>query len=510
MPSLIGPRIRDRRRALGVTQAALAARVGISPSYLNLIEANKRSIGGTLLRKIADSLELQLEHLDGATERRLLTDLVELATGPALAALRIDPASAEGLAGHHQGWARALVELHRTLIDREQAVSALSDRLTQDPFLGDAVHDMITRVSAIRSSAEILESVPDLEASRRERFVAIIAAESRRLGDIAKALAGFFDKANNGRRSTLPVEQVDDFLLDRGNHFPVLEEAADELRAILAAEAGGADEAALARWLRSKGREVRYGLDVPESSEAIEIDERQPVATRRFTLARHAAEVLYAQGPIAAEVAASPLLTSEAAQRRAARVLASYVAGAVVLPYDELRAAAVAMRYDIEALSQRFGASFEQVAHRLVTLRRPGAEGIPFGMLRVDAAGYVTKRYPLPQLPLPRHGNACPLWAAYGALHSPGTIVRQLVEFPTGYRALFVARTVEKNRPAFGMPRRLLSVMLACDALHADRTVYGEGFDVSSSGPAVPVGFHCRLCTRAGCAYRQEDPIIDA
>jgi predicted transcriptional regulator len=128
----------------------------------------------------------------------------------------------------------------------------------------------------------------------------------------------------------------------------------------------------------------------------------------------------------------------------------------------------------------------------------------------VDAAGYATKRFPLPHLPLPRHGNACPLWAAYGAFITPGTIVRQLVAFPTGQRFLFVARTVEKPRPAFGMPRRLLSVMLACEALHADRTVYADGLDVGSGAPAVPVGAHCRLCSRRACAYREEDPIIDA
>jgi predicted transcriptional regulator len=204
------------------------------------------------------------------------------------------------------------------------------------------------------------------------------------------------------------------------------------------------------------------------------------------------------------------LLTTPAARRRAHRVLSSYVAGAVLLPYDRFRDAAIDSRYDIDYLSQRFGASFEQVCHRLVTLRRTGAEGIPFGLMRVDAAGFVTKRFPLPDLLLPRHGNACPVWALHAAFQTPGAIVRQLAEFPTGDRFLFLARTVEKSRPAFAMPRRFMSVMLACNALHADRTIYADGLDVASSAPATPVGSNCRLCTRRECAYREEDPIINA
>jgi predicted transcriptional regulator len=55
-----------------------------------------------------------------------------------------------------------------------------------------------------------------------------------------------------------------------------------------------------------------------------------------------------------------------------------------------------------------------------------------------------------------------------------------------------------------------MSIMLACDALHADRIVYADGLDVASSAKATPVGSNCRLCVRRACAYREEDPIIDA
>ena len=496
--SLIGPRIRDRRRALGITQASLAARVEISASYLNLIEGNKRNIGGALLRRIADELGLGVDEVDGAAERRLLADLVELSGESLLEDLGLDAHSARELAGRNAGWARALVRLNRVRLDREQVASALSDRLAHDPFLGDAVHSLLTQAAAIRSSAEILETMPGIAQEKRARFVSIVGEDSRRLADVAQSLAAFFDQAPAGTRAVTPVEEVDDFLFDRGNHFPVLEQAGAALRAQAALEGGA--EAGLAAYLRRA-----HGVE-PGS---LGIAPGLAAETRRFLLARAAAERFDRGRPIATVVRDAPLLASEGARRRAERVLASYVAAAALLPYEPFLEAARATRYDIDQLAARFGVSFEQACHRLTTLRRPGAEGIPFALLRVDASGFVTKRLPLAHLRLPRHGTACPLWPVYAAFQSPGALVRQVAAFPAGERFLFVARTVEKASPAFPMPRRLLSVMLACDAMHADRTVYAEGLDLTSGAPAVPVGSNCRLCPRRECAYRQEDPIIE-
>ena len=474
---VIGPKIRERRHALGITQSSLASRVGISASYLNLIESNKRNIAGALLKRIGNELGLAVEDLDGAAERRLISDLAEMAGEPFLAPLQLDGASANELASRHAGWANALVALHRAWRDRDQAVSALSDRLSQDPFLGDAVHSMLTRVAAIRSSSEILATIDDLQPAEQRRFASICGTESDRLSDVAQALAAFFDKGNTDTRSIMPVEEVDDFLLDRNNHFPALEHAAEAFRAARGI-AGECRESELVDYLQrehSVGVQQRAGQSpvgtvVPPAvfdadAGTLLLAETAPPSTRRFELARLAADLFHRAAPVAMEIDASPLLTTVAARRRARRVLSSYVAGAVLLPYDAFREAAVASRYDVDYLGQRFGASFEQVCHRLVTLRRSGAEGIPFGLMRVDAAGYVTKRFPLPHLLLPRHGNACPIWALYAAFQTPGAMVRQLAAFPTGDRFLFLACTVEKPRPAFAMPRRFMSIMLACDAL---------------------------------------------
>ncbi len=521
--STIGPRIRERRRALGITQSALAARVGISASYLNLIESARRNIGGAVLKRIAGALDVDIDDLDGAAQRRLADDLASLAAQPLLAELKLDPVSAEHFAGQHENWAQALVRLHRASLDRLEAVRALSDRLNHDPFLGQAVHSMLSRVAAIRSSSEILESIDDLEPQQRSRFLSIIASESRRLSDVAQALASFFDKAHTETRSVTPSEEVDDFLLERGNHFPALEQAASDFRTSAGIERD-CDEDRLAAYLTrvhdvrvctGPGQAPQAAAGHPyaawdEAARTLTLPEGVARSTRRFELAKFAAQVFRQGAPVSGEIVGSPLLTSDAAKRRAARMLVSYLAAAIVMPYDAMLEAAITARYDLDRLMRRFDASFEQVCHRLVTLQRPDAPAIPFAFLRVDTAGFVTKRYPLPHLLMPRNGSGCPLWPVYQAFQSPGALVRQLAEFPNGARFLLLARTDEKARPAFGMPRRLASVMLACDALHADRTVYADGIDLSSSAPAIPVGPTCRLCVRQDCWYRQEDPIIDA
>src|SRR5690606_15583127 len=139
---------------------------------------NKRNIGGALLKRLAGELGLAIDEIDGARQRRLVADLAALAGEPVLAEYRIDPASAAEFAGVHASWASALVGLHRAWIDRDQAVTALSDRLSHDPFLGTAVHSMLSRLAAIRSSTEILEMIHDLEPEQRRRFASIAASES--------------------------------------------------------------------------------------------------------------------------------------------------------------------------------------------------------------------------------------------------------------------------------------------------------------------------------------------
>lgn len=517
---LIGLKIRDRRKEIGLTQTELAGRVGISVSYLNLIEHNKRSIGGRLLQQIAEELEVGLEVLDGATERRLVSDLNEVLADPLFDQLRLDPASASDLVGRHPGWAQALVILHRAFLDRSQAMHALADRLNQDPFLGDAIHRILTNVSAIRSISEILTSVEDVDAEQQHRFHTILSEESARLSSAAQGLSTFFDKAHTATRSTTPSEEVDDFILENGNHFPVLEDAAGQLRRRLGDTPRLLEDRMLEVLERDHGlrisraapeHEPRYSGRQPlhyspHNKRLLLLDTASP-ASRRFAVARLLARLSF-PGEVEGIIAASTTLSTPAARERAAIALQSYCAGAALMPYDRFLEDAVKARYDIDPLRRAYEATVEQVCHRLVTLRRPGSEGIPFAFMRSDPAGYVTKRFPLPNLPLPRYGGTCPLWAVYRAFQVPETVISQLAEFPSGDRFLFVARAVAKGDAAYGQPRHLLSIMLACEGLYADQTVYGDRLDLSATAPADRVGATCRLCARNDCPQRQEDVII--
>ncbi len=491
----IGMRVRERRKALHLTQTALAQRLQISVSYLNLIEHNKRKIGGRLLRRLCEELSVDMEWLDGAAERRLIGDLEELAADPLLAHLAPDRAAGADLVGRYPSWSAALVALHRAYLERNQTVAALSDRLTQDPALRDALHRMLSTIAAIRSSAEILDSVDDLEPAQASRFHRILAEESGRLSDVAGVLTQFLEWAPRETRSITPVEEVDDFIIQHDNRFPELDLAAEDLRRALGVELPALEQALVERLSR---------LGQPRPA----LPEGAPASARRFALARAVAAAEHA-GTAAALVDASPLLTSAAARRRGLRALTSYLAAALLFPYEPFLEDAQRLAYDIDLLRRKYHASIEQVCHRLVTLRRPGAEGVPFGFMRADPAGFISKRFPLPRLPLPRYGGACPLWAIYRAFQTPETYVPQHAAFPGGDRFLFVARAVAKAEGSFDRPRGLLSVMLACDAVYADRIVYARGLDLGPRAAAQPVGTSCRICSREDCATRQEDPIVN-
>jgi predicted transcriptional regulator/DNA-binding XRE family transcriptional regulator len=480
---LSGLKIRALRKRAGITQAELARRARVSPSYLNLIEANKRAVAGVLLDRIARGLGVERSELDGGAERRLVESLNEIISDPALASGDNVPADAEGLVGRAAPWAELILALYRAYQDQAQAVTALADRLNRDPFLGESIHRVLTNVTAIRSAAEILDDPAPIDEETRRRFLAIIASDSHKLSEAAQALMAFFDSAQTRVRSATPMEHIDAFIFEEDNHFPELEAAAEAfLRSLPRGETAESVAAHIA------------GLKGPEDGAA-----RNRMRVLRGAAARIAgAETLEI-------VARHPALASEPARELAVSALHSYFAGAVLMPYEAFIEAAEALRYDVDGLARRFGVSYEQAAHRLATLRRRGAEGVPFAFMRSDPSGYVTKRLPLAALPLPRYGTACPLWPVYGAFQSPGTTARLFGTLPSGDTFLFFARAVEKGAAPVGMPRRLLSVMLACPAGEARKVCYGDGIDRASA--TVALGTVCRLCSR-DCDYRQEAAVI--
>ena len=187
--------------------------------------------------------------------------------------------------------------------------------------------------------------------------------------------------------------------------------------------------------------------------------------------------------------------------------LANYFAGAALLPYQRFQAAAVACRHDLEALAQRYGASIEQVAHRLSTLQRPGAKGIPFFFVRVDQAGTITKRHSATRLQFARFGGACPLWNVHRAFETPGRFLRQLAETPDGVRYLCLARDVSKPGGSWQAPTRRFAIGLGCEVRHAGALVYADDMELKNPRAFEPIGISCRICERKGCHQRSVPPL---
>lgn len=506
MRAPIGIRIRRRRVQAGLSQAQLARQLGISASYLNLIENNKRAIGGALLRRIGERLGIDMAVLSGDSEERAIAVMGEMLADPLLAGIEIEPAEVRALVARFPEAADAMVRLYRAYADGAEEIERLRHRLRSDPLLSEMMHELLNRIAAIRSGVEILTSIPDLTEEQHDRFLGTINSETQDLVPTVRSLVDYFDQNAARRKPVSTLAEVDDAIHARHNYFPALEDLAGTLGAELF---GGMppSETALAEALRRRFQiECRPSPGLPhdragEEDRVLRLPDGALPATRIFRML--GAYVNRAAGQELDRTMATLDVASGEARRLVRRALSSYVAGAILMPYDAFHAAAEARRYDIELIAAAFGVSFEQAAHRLVTLRRPGREGVPFGFLRADRSGRLTKRFPLPGLTIPGFGHGCLLWPIYEAFAS-GTIARQLALFPGGGRFLLIARAVPKQVAGYRQVPLTFSIMLACDVVHADRVVYGDGLDFSQS--FVEVGPTCASCPRTGCAHRQTIP----
>ncbi|MCB9994003.1 MAG: DUF2083 domain-containing protein [Hyphomicrobiaceae bacterium] len=515
MRAPIGLRVRNQRQIKGLTQASLAKQTGISASYLNLIESNRRDVGGRLLHRLAEALEVELSDLTGEAEQRLLTELHEAFADPVLESLRLGEEDAHQLVARQPQMGRALHQLYRAFLDMRFRAYAYSHRLQSDPLFSSLLHQMLSNITAVRSAAEILRDVPDIATTERGRFHETITSQAESLSAAARSLIAEFDMESERHRRLTPAREVDDLLISQDNYFPQLEDAAHRLRNRLTTDEHVHTNQLVSALERELNISVRYdgppegraapdGRDFGFDSEAKTFWFRPgvPMATQRFQLARHLA--IARESDLLQSLVNDEALTSDQARKLAFKALGSYLAGAILFPYDEFLAAAVSARYDLDFLSQKYVASFEQVAHRLVTLRAPGAAGIPFGFIRSDASGYLSKQFPLPGLLMPSTGHACPLWVLGAAFRQMNAVVTQTAQFTDGARFLFVAKASAKRVASYAETPVYSSVMIACDIINADKTVYGSALNLTDPVLDARVGPTCRLCVRSDCAHRQE------
>ena len=439
----MGPRLKRIRRDLALTQANLAADLEISPSYVALMERNQRPVTAELLLKLARTYRIDLAQLADDGIEDLTARLQAVLREPIFTDIDLPGVDVSDIATSYPGIAEAFVRLHTAY------------------------------------SEEQLEL-----AQRRE------TAPGGAPGDLAPD----------------PVTEVRNFLAARRNCFPLLDDGAGDV----ASEASGF--AGLARRITDKhGLEVQLGP--PEVMMGagrwhsvhhgrVYVSQLLDESSRTFQLAVQLAH-LEAREAIDA-VLGGARFESENALGLARRALVSYWAAALVMPYRPFARAAQRCRRDIEMLGAEFGASFEQVAHRLTTLQKPGEEGVPFFFIRVDRAGNVSKRLDGAGFPFARHGGGCPLWNVHACFSSPGQILTQKLELPDGQRFISIARTVSTGGGSFGAPRTLRAVALACSEEHAGQLVYADG--LATVMPTL-IGVGCHLCHRPNCQARSAPPI---
>jgi predicted transcriptional regulator/plasmid maintenance system antidote protein VapI len=447
----LGGRLRRLRQEQKLSQIQMAERLGISASYLNLIEHNQRALTVPVLLRLAQRFDVDLQSFTAEEDARLLSELMEIFADP-------------------------LFDSH------DLKASELKDLIEESPNLSRA---LLTLYQAYRSAG--------------------ISSEPREEDDRPLPLG-------------MPTEEVGDFIQSRGNYFPDLESAAEELWRDGAIAAGALGNGGLWSALVTV-LATRHAVDVeivPASHDdgvlrhydpitrRLSLSEILPLPSRHFHLAHQIA--LLGHRPLLLKLAAAGKFTTGEADQLAVVALANYFAGAVLMPYRPFLDAATSCRYDLDILMRRFGVSFEQVCHRLTALRRPGANGIPFHFLRVDRAGNVTKRFSASSLTIARFGGVCPRWNVFDAFETPGTMRTQISQMPDGVGYFALARTVEAHdRSALtGHNSRRLgrhAISIGCPLAHARELVYADGADLRDEA-AVPVGVNCRVCERANCADR--------
>ncbi|WP_375398072.1 short-chain fatty acyl-CoA regulator family protein [uncultured Sphingomonas sp.] len=431
-----GHAVRRLRRQAGLTQAAMAEMLAISPSYLNLVEKNQRPLSATLLVRLAEQFDF---------------DPRTLAAG--------EPGGGE---------------------------AAIRRRLA-DPIFAD------------------------LEIDRNEVQEWLAGAPGG-----AEAFARAYDRGGEGRTGEAaavdPMAAVRREIERWRGHFPDLDALAEGLADQL--RFGAADlYGAIAERLRVKHQLTIRILPVdvmPDVLRRTDLHARQLQVSETLDPASRTFAVAYELAQLEARDEIEALIRGAAfgeriAERLYGRHLTSYFAAAVMMPYARFLRACEATGYDLELLQRRFGAGFEHVAHRLTTLQRVGARGLPFFMVRVDRAGQASKRFSGASGSLLTASEArCPLWRIHHAFDRPGEMAVQLVELEDGARWLTLSRTVTPQGRRFGAIKAEFAVGLGVAAELAGSLAAASGFDLT--GAAMPIGLGCRACGRTSCPQRSAPP----
>ena len=439
-----GAKLRETRQRLGLTQKDFAAKLGVSLPYLNQMENNNRPVSTSVVLSLAQEFGFDVTELSTGDSERLVSDMREAMADPVLAEVAPPLADLRLTASNAPALARAFLELHRAYRQTHERLASLDEALGRD----------------------------------------------------------------DARSQTSPWDEVRDFFHYCDNYIDAVDRAAERFATPTGPEHNIRVRAVTA--LGARGITVDFA-ETPvlrrfdAEAGVLTLSHRAAPETQTFQLLLQVA-LLEQDKLLEATLDLARFQSSES--RAIAKIgLANYFAGAALMPYTSFLHAAQEVRHDLELLATRFGASIEQVAHRLSTMQRPGAKGIPFFFVRVDQAGTITKRHSATRLQFARFGGACPLWNVHRAFETPGRFLRQLAETPDGVRYINLARDVSKSGGSFGAPVRRFAIALGCEVAHAPALVYADDLDLNKPKAFEPIGISCRICERVQCHQRSVPPL---
>lgn len=447
----MGPRLRRLRRERGLTQADMAADLDISAPYVALLERNQRPVTADMLLRLARTYKIDLTNLAGDGGADHAARMQAVLKEPMFADIDMPPLEISDIAVGYPGLAEAFLRLYTAY--REEQL-ALADRK-------------------------------------------------------GPGLSGPGSLAGGGIDASDPVAEVRRFLAARRNNFADLDDAAERISREPATESWFIERLKNGHSLnvRQLPPDVMLGAvrRLDRHRKQILFDDSLDNASFNFQLAQQLAYLEF-EDEIGTALKAGQFTTASA-RSLAHRSLASYAAAALIMPYSTFAKAAEARHYDVEALARQFGTSFEQTAHRITTLQKPGAEKVPFFLIRVDPAGNISKLLDGAGFPFAKHGGGCPLWSVHGVFKTPRQIVTQWLELPDGQRFFSIARTVTAGGGSFGAARVERAIAIGCAAEYAGKLIYTSDETGPRADAPTPVGIACRVCHRPTCAARSELPI---
>ncbi|WP_350333037.1 helix-turn-helix domain-containing protein [Coralliovum pocilloporae] len=446
-----GAKVRAIRAGEQLTQAQFAEKLGVSASYLSQVESNQRPLTAAILLALTRAFDIPIDHLSADETDQITAHLQEACNDPLVAGggdiglqeMKTASQTAPNLS-------RAFIKMHVAYKQLHEKVRDIDDALA-DPL-------------------------PD--------------------------------------ETLLPYEEVRDFFVFSNNYIDEIDRTAEQL--VHDQDLHGANKfGRFADYLAAHhGIDVEIALEshkpdfmwrLDRTKDRLTLSANLDGPSRTFVLAHNIA--LLVGGDLFTSTLKGAGFRTEEAAAICRRALANYFAGAMILPYKAFLEASRSTRHDLDRLCYTFEASMEQVCHRLSTLQRPGARGVPLFFVKIDRAGNIIKRHSSTRFQFARFGSACPLWNVYQAFETPDRFVFQTAEMPDGIRYFNIARAFTKHGVDWAAPERRYAIAVGCEVTHADKFVYADRMDFDNHARVTRIGVSCRICERLDCPSRAVPPI---